>query len=209
MRSFVMTLLATVIAGSAAAADSTHLVIEVARSFKDGGGYKWESGTGSPREVRFAGQTILAAQKQGTYCSGYTFAVVMQAAEERGLLKGKTPDELRKFQKEWYGVPKDAQEMQCAMALERLGIGRRVKELSEARPGDFVQIWRSSKSGHSVVFLEWVREGEQVVGIKYRSSQGATDGIGDRVEYFSDAPDHEGKVLRERTYVGRLNDAPR
>jgi hypothetical protein len=106
-------------------------------------------------------------------------------------------------------VPKEAQEKQCAFAVERLGIGRHVKELEAARPGDFVQIWRTNKSGHSVVLVDWVREGERIVGIKYRSSQKSTDGIGDRVEYFADAKGHEGKVDRRRTYVARLDESPR
>ena len=69
-----------------------------------------------------------------------------------------------------------------------------------------MQIWRTNKSGHSVVFVDWVREGDQIVGIKYRSSQKSTDGIGDRVEYFADAAGKGGKVDRKRTYVARLND---
>jgi hypothetical protein len=132
----------------------------------------------------------------------------MQAAAERGLLKGKEIDGLRRFQKEWYGVPKEAQETQCALAVERLGIGRRVKDLEEARSGDFVQIWRTNKTGHSVVLIEPLREEGRLVGLRYRSSQKSTDGIGDRIEYFADVPGREGKVDRTRTYVARLNDKP-
>ena len=190
-----------------AAGAKPRAVLEIARSFKDGGGYVWESGSGAPRAIEFAGETIVKKQDQGTYCSGFTFTVAMQAATERGLLKGKSVDAVRQFQKEWYGVPKDAQETQCALAVERLGVGRRVKDLDAARPGDFVQIWRTNKSGHSVVLVDWVREGGEIIGIKYRSSQKSTDGIGDRVEYFADVKGREGKVDRSRTYVARLNGA--
>lgn len=183
-------------------------VLEIARSFDDGGGYEWSSGSGSPQTIEFAGETILPDQEKGTYCSGFTFSVVMQAANERGLLRGKNADEIRRFQKEWYGVPKDAQEKQCVLAMERLGIGAEVK-LSEAKPGDFVQIWRNNKSGHSVVLVELICDGGRVVGLNYRSSQKSTDGVGDRVEFFADAPGREGAVLRNRTYVGRLAEAPR
>ncbi len=34
------------------------------------------------------------------------------------------------------------------------------------------------------------------MGIKYRSSQKSTDGVGDRIEYFADAAGHDGKVDR-------------
>jgi hypothetical protein len=198
---------AATIASLATAAEPTP-VLDIARAYDDGGGYVWENGTGLPRAIEFEGATLFKAQDKGTYCSGFTFSVVMQAAEERGLLRGKTADELRRFQKEWYGSVEDAAEKQCAVAMERLGVGGEVK-LADARPGDFVQLWRNNKSGHSVVLLELLRDGERIVGLKYRSSQKSTDGIGDRVEYFDDAPGREGKVLRERTYAARLLEKPR
>jgi hypothetical protein len=187
------------------AADGPRAVLAIARSFEDGGGYVWENGSGAPRAIEFDGETIVKAQEKGTYCSGFTFSVVMQAASERGLLQGKSAEEVRRFQKEWYGVPKDAAEKQCAIAVERLGIGRHVKNLDDARPGDFVQIWRTNKSGHSVVLVGLVRGDGRIIGLKYRSSQKSTDGIGDRIEYFADVAGREGKVDRLRTYVARLD----
>ena len=180
-------------------------VLAAAQAIPDGGSYVWTNGSGVPRDIRHEGELILKAQEKGTYCSGFTFCVAMEAAQERGLLKGKSADAVRQFQKLWYGSTKEAAERQCAFAVEQLGIGREVKSLADAQPGDFMQIWRTNKSGHSVLFLDWVREGDEVVGIKYRSSQKSTDGVGDRVEYFADAPGHDGKVDRQRTYVARLD----
>jgi hypothetical protein len=200
---FMLGIFATVAADAA----KPQAVLQIARSFKNGGGYVWEGGSGAPRAIDFNGETILKAQEKGTYCSGFTFTVAMQAAAERGLLEGKCAGEVRRFQKEWYGATEEteAREKQCALAVERLGIGRHVKDLEAARPGDFVQIWRTNKSGHSVILVDWVREGGRIIGLKYRSSQKSTDGIGDRVEYFSDVDGREGKVDRARTYVARLN----
>ena len=183
-------------------------ILAAARAIPDGGSYVWTNGSGVPRDIRHDGEVILKAQEKGTYCSGFTFCVAMEAAQERGLLQGKTADEVRQFQKEWYGSTKEAAERQCALAVEHLGIGREVKSLADAQPGDFMQIWRTNKTGHSVLFLDWVREGDQVVGIKYRSSQKLTDGVGDRVEYFADAKGHDGKVDRRRTYAARLDESP-
>jgi hypothetical protein len=180
-------------------------VLAAAQAIPDGGSYVWTNGSGVPRDIRHEGDLILKAQEKGTYCSGFTFCVAMEAAQERGLLKGKSADAVRQFQKQWYGSTKEAAERQCALAVEQLGIGREVKSLADAQPGDFMQIWRTNKSGHSVLFLDWVRAGEEVVGIKYRSSQKSTDGVGDRVEYFADAPRHDGKVDRQRTCVARLD----
>jgi hypothetical protein len=203
-----LTLLAIANQATLHAQEQAKDILAAAQAIPNGGSYVWTNGSGVPRDIRHDGQLILKAQEKGTYCSGFTFCVAMEAAQERGLLKGKTADEVRQFQKEWYGSTKEAAERQCALAVEQLGIGHEVKSLADVQPGDFMQIWRTNKTGHSVLFLEWVREGEQVVGIKYRSSQKSTDGVGDRVEYFADAHGHDGKVDRKRTYVARLNDIP-
>jgi hypothetical protein len=144
------------------------------------------------------------AKGEKTYCSGFTFAVVMKAADARGLLRDKSVDDIRAFQKQWYGATKESGETQCAFAVERLGIGKLVAA-EKARAGDFLQLWRTNKSGHSVVFLEWVKDGRQPIGVRYRSTQMSTDGIGDRVEYFAGVPGHDGKVDRQRLYFARLN----
>jgi hypothetical protein len=204
-RSNCVSAIAIALISSLASAKEPRTVLEVARSYKDGGGYVWEGGSGVPREIKLNGQTVLPAQKKGTYCSGFTFSVAMEAAAERGLLKNKKLEVVRQFQKEWYGVPKDAAETQCALAVERLGVGKRVKNLEDARPGDFVQLWRINKSGHSAVLFDLVRDGGKIVGLKYRSSQKSTNGIGDRTEYFADAPGKDGKLDRKRIYVARLN----
>src|SRR6478672_1815962 len=122
-------------------------VVAIARAFPDGGGYEWK-GTGVPEDIRFNDKIILSKGK-ATYCSGFTFAVAMKAADERGLLKDKTMEQVRGFQKDWYGATKDSGETQCVYALGKLGIGKQVTE-KEAKPGDFLQLWRTNKSGHSV-----------------------------------------------------------
>jgi len=175
--------------------------IRAAKSYKNGGHYS-VGGSGTPEEIKFKSERILPAGTNGTYCSGFTFSVVMRAAEQRGLLKDKSVDEIRKFQKEWYGVTGDTNK-QAGPAMQNLGIGKSISA-EEAKPGDFVQLWRS-KSGHSAVFLGWVEEGGKRIGFRYRSSQKSTDGISDNVEYFSDVPGKKGGVIRERTYFARLN----
>ena len=77
----------------------------------------------------------------------------------------------------------------------------------DAQPGDFLQFWRT-KSGHSVVFLDWIDRDGKRVGFKYRSSQGSTKGIGDHAEYFKDSGVAGGEVDRNRMYFGRLNSNP-
>jgi hypothetical protein len=122
-----------------AAGPSTKPTIDVeaiARTFPDGGGYntKW-AGTGTPEEIRFKDARILSKSENGTYCCGFTFAVVMNAAGDAGLLKDETVEQIKRFQKEWYGAvkDKDVAEKQCAVALGNLGIGKQVTP-DEAQP---------------------------------------------------------------------------
>jgi hypothetical protein len=181
-------------------------VLTIARAYRDGGGYdKTWRGTGVPEDVRFA-DTLILKKGNGSYCCGYTLSVVMKAAEDRGLLEGKKPNELRRFQKQWYGATEDSRETLCALAVETLGIGEAI-EPQDARPGDFLQFWRTNGSGHSVVFIEWVGNGDKPIGFKYRSSQGSTDGIGDRTEFFADVREKGGAVDRGRLYFCRLAEA--
>lgn len=181
-------------------------VVEVARSFADGGGYDWTAGaTGVTEPVEFKGERLLEATPGGSFCCGYTFAVAMRVAEDRGLLKDKSVEDARKFLKDWYGAPGGDKTL-VVLAVENLGIGKRVP-LEDAHPGDFVQLWREGGSGHSVIFLKWIEEDGKRVGFRYRSSQELTDGIGDRTEYFSDTPGLNGRVLREETYACRLDES--
>ena len=177
--------------------------LDAIAAFPEGGGYdkSWK-GSGSPEDIVFQGRTILAKGANGTYCCGFTFAVAMRIAASRGLLADKTVEQVRRFQREWYGATPASREKQCALAAADLGIGREVP-LDEARPGDFIQFWRASGTGHSVVLLRPIRRDGRLVGLEYRSSQGSTDGIGNRIEHFADA-DPEGAILRDRTYVCRL-----
>ena len=187
--------------------DANATVLRLARAIKNGGGHnKAFSGSGTPKEIRFKKQRILSKATDGTYCSGFTFTVVMDAAESLGTLSEKTVDKVKAFQRQWYGTTEASRERQCVVAVEGLGIGKEVSH-DEAKPGDFVQFWRK-ESGHSAVLLEWIIEGGQRVGLKYRSSQAKTDGVGDHTEYFADAKGKGGAVDRKRTYFCRLTIKP-
>lgn len=181
-------------------------ILAAARTFGKGGGYdrSW-GGSGTPTEIRHDGERILSKAKSGTYCCGFTFTVAMKALEDAKALRGKSVEDVKAFQKAWYGATAETAEKQCALAVQRLGVGREVK-LEDAMAGDFIQIWRKARkpSGHSVLLLGWVEAGKERLGLTYLSSQGSTDGIGVAVEYFSDSGIEGGRVDRERTYAARL-----
>jgi hypothetical protein len=181
----------------------SEIALAFAKSLPDGGGYEL-NGSGVPIEIVHKGTRILPKGVR-TYCSGFTFATVMTTAERLGLLKDKTVDQIKRFQREWYGGAGDAEKQQ-GPAMRNLGIGDNVP-MEQAKPGDFLQLWRVGGSGHSVVFTGWLMDPSRPgvpVGFSYRSSQPRTDGIGNSQERFSDAG---GTVLRNRIYFSRLRSA--
>lgn len=183
-------------------------VLKVARS-KNGGGYTWKkgdpsSGDGVPETIVHKGTTVLERPANGaSYCCGFTFWVFMKVAQENELLTNATFAQVRNAQKQWF-IGTSALDGPTK-ALEGLGIGKGIDKDS-AKAGDFLQIWRTDKdgnlaSGHSVVFLEWV-EGKKK--IKYRSTQPATDGIGDRVESTNLSGGQGTLVNVDKCYFARL-----
>ena len=181
-------------------------VLTVALAYPDGGGYNWTPGnSGTPIGIEFAGEPILA-RGNGIICCGFTLAVAFEVAAQRGLLDGKHVEDVRAFQRHWYGETDASKETLCVYAVEKLGIGKAV-DLEDAQPGDFVQFWRTRGSGHSVVLLDCVHDADTIVGLKYRSSQKSTNGISDRVEFLANSPGRKGKIVKSRTYVCRLNEA--
>jgi hypothetical protein len=176
-------------------------VLAAARSYEDGGGYEWRD-TGVPEEIRHQDVIILGRSDKGTYCCGFTFAVGMKVAQAAGLLNDKTPQQVKRMQREWYGSVKETAEKQMSDAMKNIGIGGPI-DAKEARSGDFLQFWRTNGSGHSVIFLDWVVENGKPIGFTYRSSQKATNGIGDHTEYFDGH--REGKVDLKRMYFARFN----
>lgn len=188
------------------------VVLKVIAEMPTGGGYVWKS-TGVPHDITHREQVVLAkTTADGTYCSGVTFAVVVEAATRLGLVQRASFDRVKQFQRDWYGTHDAAAETQCVYAMKRLRIGRQVRP-GDAEPGDFVQYWRNNGSGHSVIFLAWVYKDQQPegdpIGLRYWSSQTATDGIGEHVEFFDGhaGPDGKpGRVDPRRLYIGRLHD---
>ncbi|QDU32605.1 hypothetical protein KS4_06390 [Poriferisphaera corsica] len=188
---------------------SGQYVLDVAYSYDNGGKYIWKKSTGVPHDLIHKGEVVLKKQPEGTYCCGFTVTIAFEVAQDFGLFDEFSPKQVKRFQQEWYGSIKETAERQGAMAMSNLKIGEQVKNWKDVRPGDFSNYWRKPKGGHSVIFVDWVKEKGKIVGIKYRSSQGSTNGIGDNVEYFYGVKkDAKGKlkrgVDRDRIYFYRL-----
>jgi len=90
---------------------------------------------------------------------------------------------------------KEAHSKGTGYTLERFGLGRQVT-FEDLKPGDFINLNRTSGSGHSVVFMGYLdrrsnvrdKYSTEIVGFKYFSAQGkgsADAGMGYRYGYFN------------------------
>lgn len=142
-----------------------------------------------------------------SYCVGITFEVFMRTFYELdsiygldGDLNGVSFDELDEFRKDWY--VRDLYGTGIVEAMDNYGIGGRVTDWDEVRPGDIIQFWRHSGSGHNAIFIGWERDGAgTITGFTYWSTQGSTDGIGYNDEYFGTSG---SRVDPNYFFVGRV-----
>jgi len=194
------------------------VLAEIARYPTDGThGYWWpKSGEGKydgvTQDLYYQGVKVLSGEPQKrTFCCGLTLEVFLNAWNkyleqnpEAAKATKLTPQEWAKFQRLWFVEKLNGPGP--SVALEQYGLGRTVS-MEEALPGDFVQLWRHSGSGHSVIFLDWVRDDQgKITGLRYWSTQTSTKGINETVEYFGEAGREEDKkkMVREYLYIGRV-----
>lgn len=156
--------------------------------------------------------TVAKDSYGNSYCSGVTYEAVAPIVIEKGWLASKSYADIRTFQQLWYVVCPEGVEkssgLHCkhpdgsvyslskikreaaVLAIEHAKIGKKI-DYKSARPGDVVQLYRSGW-GHSVLFKNWVQSdgsssesfNDKTVGLKYFSSQPATNGVGDHIECF-------------------------
>lgn len=187
-------------------------VLEALRAYPTDGrhAYWWPRGDpwrGTTRTLTYEGETLCAGDPEGRcYCSGLTFEVFLDAWMAWARARGRPPRVgnldlagLARFQDQWYGASGDRKTLRTAL-LEH-GLGVEIADLEAARPGDFVQLWRHDGSGHSAVFLAWLRDATGAIsGLTYWSTQASTRGIGQRSESLG----AEGHALkRDELYVVR------
>ncbi|MGB9691123.1 MAG: hypothetical protein ACPL7D_03040 [Candidatus Sumerlaeaceae bacterium] len=159
---------------------------------------------GCTTDVIVAGRRFMKGEpKARTFCCGLTLEVFYKCYEALGvspLLERVDPREFKRlwFCKELYAAgPGDA--------FEAFHFGRKIRP-EEAVPGDFVQIWRHNKSGHSVIFVGWAynQKGERV-GLHYWSTQEGTHGINFASEALGNAPP---MIWLEKTAFARAEWPP-
>ncbi len=199
----------TVEAGTEPAApDWNSVVVDVLETYPTDGSYAYywpESGDwgGNPTDIYYQGDLFAEGDAQNrSFCVGMTFEVFMRSFDDivGGSLNGISFDELYTFRTDWY--VRELYGSGVVEAVENYGIGSQVTDWDDIAPGDFVQFWRHSGSGHNVIFIDWVRTGSgNISGFEYWSTQGSTDGVGYNSEYFGSTG---SSVDPNSFFVGRV-----
>jgi hypothetical protein len=178
--------------------DFSRYVMETLQSYPTDGThqYYWPSlgdWKGNTRDLHYRGSLFARGDTWGRcYCCGLTFEVFFRAYEkycqDKGwsfIIKDFDIHRLSNFLRQWFGSDGNLTTLQNAIVSN--GLGRAIS-MADAQPGDFIQFWRHSGSGHSVIFINWVKNNkDEVVGLHYWCTQKSTNGIGYAREYFGNS----------------------
>ena len=164
----------------------------------DGGGYftgMKAKPTESPigYELKLFGKSLLNPPRTTSYCSGSSYGVLIEALnlifpdgaslipdDRYESLRMQEPDGgRREDQIKFWGKWNDDGWGTHYALVQYSGMGEEIAP-ERARPGDFANISWTSGLGHSVVFLGWFKNNEQL-GMVFWSSQKSTNGFGDVV----------------------------
>lgn len=174
--------------------------------------YSWVGAyDGVTEDIFYKGQRIARANPNGSkscFCCGLTFEVFFNAMQQLNSdlgngedVNGMTVSEIRNFLHLWFVL--DLWGDGPGAAMQAYGIGSVIANWEDVQSGDFVQLWRTTGSGHSVIFINWItNNSDEKVGIRYWSTQGSTNGINYNTEYFTGAG---GSIDPKFIYFSRLH----
>lgn len=195
------------------ASEFNSYVIAVMQTYPTNGThqYYWPSSgdwSGITKDLHYRGSLFLKGDPAGRcFCCGLTFEVFFLAYEQyckdKGwefIIRDFDQTALAKFKYQWFGSDGNRKTLLNATLVN--GMGKEIA-MADAKPGDFVQLWRFSGSGHSVIFVDWERNANnEIIGLKYWSTQKSTNGIGYKTEYFTGTSGIDTKQL----YIIRIGN---
>jgi hypothetical protein len=202
-------------------------VLKVVSAYPLDGSYPYHCGwdpreydiyNGVTQDMWYQGRVVAKAYPDGSrcsYCCGLTFEIFIRAMKLRNVQKGLDPDDfngmtfhdLFNLLQLWYIEGTGDSPRRGIVAY---GLGEAITDFEDARPGDFADYSTTPAGGHSVIFIDWLRdEAGRIVGMKYFSSNlSGTHGVGYGEGRFSDANNGRG-LLRNSVRlarVGRIDD---
>lgn len=174
---------------------------------------------GVTEDLYYKGELLLKANPNGnkaSHCTGITFEVFFKAMKERNKIlgigeddfNGMSKDQLMDFVLNWYVAQGAKSESNLSVAIVKYGLGTKITNLEDLQPGDFIDLSRENNTGHAVIFQNWIREGNRIIGLRHWSSQGSTNGISYKEEYFN-VKDKSGKkygnVIIDQLHMARIS----
>ena len=207
-----------------AAGDLNPYVLKVISGYPLDGSYSyhcsWEPReydiyNGVTQDLWYHGMVVAKAYPDGSrcsYCCGFTFEVFVRAMKLRNIQLGLDPDDFNGMTfgdlfnalQLWY-IEGDGDSEE--RAISAYGLGHKVTNLEDARPGDFLSYSTTPAGGHSVIFLNWLRDDQnKIIGLRYFSSNlSGTHGVGYGQAHFSDYNANGHGVLRNSLHIGRVD----
>ena len=198
-------------------------VLKVVSAYPLDGSYPYHCGwkpreydiyNGVTQDLWYRGMVVAKAYPDGSrcsYCCGFTFEAFVRAMKLRNIQKGLDPDDfngmtfgdLFNMLQLWY-IEGDGDSEQ--RGITSYGLGRAIADLEEVRPGDFLSYSTTPAGGHSVIFIDWIRdEQNKIVGLKYFSSNlSGTHGVGYGSGRFSDSNANGRGLLRKSLRIARV-----
>jgi len=166
----------------------------------------------------YQGKVVAKANPSGnkaSHCVGITFEVFFKAMQQKNQDLGIPIDnfnnmnwnQMRDFMLTWYVANGSKANSNVAVAVQNYGFGKRILNLEDAKPGDFVDISRENNTGHTVIFIGWIRQNQKIIGLKYWSSQESTNGISYKTEYFNVLDENSkkyGNIDINNFYIARI-----
>lgn len=179
----------------------------------------YENYNGVTEDIVYGGELLLKAHPSGvrySHCTGITFEVFFKAMQQRNKsvgipiddFNGMTKEELHDFILTWYVAKGPKSESNLTVAIEKYGLGNRITNLEDVRAGDFIDLSRENNTGHAVIFINWIRSEGKIIGLKHWSSQGSTNGISYKEEYFNIVNSKGikyGNVIYDDLHIARVN----
>ena len=169
---------------------------------------------GVTQDMWYKGMVVAKAYPDGSrcsYCCGYTFEVFVRAMKLRNVQKGLDPDDFNGMTfndlfnalQLWYIEGRGDSEQR---AIVSYGLGKAITDFEQVRPGDFLSYSTTPSGGHSVVFIDWLRDDEKkIIGFKYFSSNlSGTHGVGYGQGKFSDSSGTGRGILRRSLKIGHV-----
>ncbi|NLX22177.1 MAG: hypothetical protein GXY55_11010 [Phycisphaerae bacterium] len=175
--------------------------------------WEYDIYNGVTQDLWYKGRVVAKAYPDGSrcsYCCGLTFEIFVRAMQLRNVQKGLDPDDfngmsfhdLFNLLQLWYIEGKGDSPQRGIVAY---GLGRAIEDWEDARPGDFCDYSSAPRGGHSVIFIDWIRDADKkIIGMKYFSSNlSGTKGAGYGEGLFADSNNGRG-LLRKWTRLARV-----